>query len=81
MKLTPHGKILIEVADQALVLAEQFRLKIVNELANEEDDGSGDYVYILVDREDVANLEAQIAEIAHVCRSLSDAVLVEGGAN
>lgn len=72
--LTPHGKILVELADQTLALSDFYRRKIVDEADNDPDD---DWTSLYVPREDIETIAAHIAEIARICRSVSTEILVE----
>lgn len=76
MSLTPHGKILVEVADQAAALCNLYRRKVLSEL----DDDEHGWTNLYAERADLDDIAAHLAEIARICRSLSDAVLTEGGA-
>ncbi|MGB3271809.1 MAG: hypothetical protein WBA66_02775 [Xanthobacteraceae bacterium] len=72
--LTPYGKILVELADQALALCDFYQRKIIDKSDNDPDD---DWTSFYVPREDIEVIAAQIAEITRICRSLSTEILVE----
>lgn len=71
--LTPHGKILIEMSNQARALAEFYQRKIVAEMDDDDDD---DLVSLYaLERLDIETIGHHLTDFARLLRSLADEVL------
>jgi hypothetical protein len=71
--LTPHGKIFIELADQAAALSAFYKSKIVGQA--EPSDFDEDWADLYIKRADLETVAGHISEIARLLRTLSDELL------
>lgn len=68
--LTPHGKVLVQLADELRALAREYREEVLH--PDEEDEDEIDFI---IDREDAENFAARLDEAARTVRSISTEIL------
>ena len=73
--VTAHGKVLVELAEQASSLTGYFERRVIAEIDSEGEDG---WVSIYMQRKHLDTVSAHLTEIARIARALKDEVLVDG---
>ena len=76
-RLTPHGKILLALADEAVALHSFYISKVVAEV-DREDEG---WIQLYLQQKHLDAVSDRLATIARISRALADETLVKGGAS